>query len=408
MTVVFPNYSEANMALTSKLVRASWGVALLGMLLASTAARADAVTDWNGAACTILSGAHLNAARADRVLAFMHTAMYQAARASGTQAGVDLDAALAASGRATLLALAPSEQTAIEAAYQSALAKDTADPAARAAGIAAGEAAAAAVLAARGDDGASLEMAYQPGGKAPGEYVPTMQEIAPVLVHWGRRKPWLMASADAFRPAPPPALSSAAWARDLQEMRDFGGRNSTRRSPAETATARFWAANSPLIFFNLARGVAQMPERSVLRNARLYAALAQAIDDTTIAVFDAKYHYRFWRPVTAVGRDDPAWVPLLDTPPHPEYPCAHCAVASVVATVLQAELGRASPPLLETSSPSAAGERRQWRSPAAFSQEVALTRIHGGVHFRSSTEAGTALGQRVGALAASSFRLGRD
>lgn len=395
------------MALTGDRARAALGLVLSCMLLASPVARADAVTDWNGAACKILSDARLNAARAHRGLAIMHTAMYQAARAGSAQAGVDLDAALASSARTTLLALAPPQQVAIDAAYQAALAKGTADPAARVAGLAYGEAAAAAVLAARKDDGASIEVAYQAGGGAPGEYVPTSADMAPVLVNWGHRKPWLMAGADAFRPAPPPGLSSEAWARDLQEIRDYGGRDSLRRSAADTATARFWAANAPGFFYGLALGVAQMPGRSVIRNARLYAALAQAADDVQIAVFDAKYHYRFWRPVTAIRVAEPGWVPLLDTPPHPEYPCAHCAVASAMATVLEAELGGRLP-VLEASSPSAAGERRQWSTPAAFSREVAQTRIHGGVHFRSSTEAGVALGQRVGALAASSFRLGTD
>lgn len=395
------------MALTGNLACVSGHVALLGMLLAWTAARADAVTDWNGAACQILSDARQSAAVAHRSLAIMHTAMYQAARASSTHSGVDLDAALASSARATLLVLAPSQRETVEAAYQLALAKGSSDPAARFAGLASGEAAAAAVLAARSNDGASGEMAYQPGGSAPGEYAPTMKDMAPVLVHWGQRKPWLMASPDAFRPAPPPALSSAAWARDLQEIRDYGGRDSLLRSPADTATARFWAANAPVIFYRLASGVAQLPGRNVLRNARLYAALAQAFDDVGIAVFDAKYHYRFWRPVTAMQKEQPGWMPLLDTPPHPEYPCAHCAAASAIATVLQADLGGVGV-LLETSSPSAAGERRQWQAPAAVSREVARSRIFAGVHFRSSTEAGTILGQRIGALAANSFRLGTD
>lgn len=393
------------MALSMNLARASWIYALCAILLASPSARADAVTDWNAAACKILADAHLNAGAAHRGLAIMHTAMYQAARAGS--AGVDLDAALAASARASLLVLAPSQRSTIDAAYQAALARGVADPAARTAGLASGEAAAAAVLAERLDDGASSEIPYQPGGSAPGEYVPTMKDIGPVLVNWGHRKPWLMPSADAFRPPPPPALDSAAWARDLQEIRDFGGRNSLRRSAADTATARFWAANAPVIFYSLVLGVAQMPDRTVLRNARLYAALAQAVDDVSIAVFDAKYHYRFWRPVTAVSLAEPGWTPLLNTPPHPEYPCAHCAVANVMATVLQAELGNKQS-VLETSSPSAEGERRQWLAPAAFSREVAQSRIHAGVHFRSSTEAGMQLGQRVGALAASRFRLGSD
>lgn len=386
----------------------NWALICCSMLLLMPPARADAVTDWNAAACQILLDAGVPPGPAHRALAIIHTAMYQAAHASAARPGVDMQAALAASGRATLLALVPSGKEAAEATYTAALKDARLDAAAAAAGIVAGEAAAAAVLAARRGDGADVDAEYLPGSGGAGEYVPTVAGAAPVALNWGRRQPWLMPAAGAFRPPPPPALSSAAWSRDLQELREFGGRASARRSAADTATARFWAANAPVIFYGLARGLAQAPGRSMLRNARLYAALGQAADDASIAVFDAKYHYRFWRPVTAIRLADPTWTPLLETPLHPEYPCAHCAIASVFATVLQADLGRASPPLLETSSPSANGERRQWATPAALVGEVAQARIHGGIHFRSSTEAGVVLGQRVGDLAARTFQLGSD
>ncbi len=381
------------------------------MLLAPVAARADAVSDWNAIGCKLLTDARLPAAPAHRALAIVHSAMYRAARASAADPGVDIGAALAASGRTALLALVPSQQDAVEAAYAAALAGGSASAssaAARAAGIAVGESAAVAVLAGRADDGASAEAAYEPGGNGAGEYVPTAQGATPGWVGWGRRKPWLMAAADAFRPPPPPALTGVAWLRDLQEVHELGGRDSQRRSAADRDAAQFWAANAPAMFYGLAQGVAQLPGRSLLRNARLYAALAQAADDTLIATFEAKYRYRFWRPVTAVRLFDPGWIPLLETPMHPEYPCAHCAIASVFAIILQADLGQGSVPLLETVSPSANGAQRRWTTLAAFSREVAQARIHGGIHFRSSTEAGAALGQRVGTLAASVFQLGGD
>jgi len=156
--------------------------------------------------------------------------------------------------------------------------------------------------------------------------------------------------------------------------------------------------------------VATAPGRDVARNARLYAAVAQAMDDALIAVFDAKYHYRFWRPATAIRNGDldgnerterdAAWQPLVDAPMHPEYPCAHCILAATLGTVLKAELGNGPVPLLTTTSPAVKGAARRWTTVDQFMQEVADARIWQGVHYRNSTEVGAAMGRRVGALAA--------
>ena len=149
------------------------------------------------------------------------------------------------------------------------------------------------------------------------------------------------------------------------------------------------------------------------QNARLFVAVAQASDDAAIAFFEAKYHYNFWRPVTAIrngdsdGNDaterDPSWTPFIDTPMHPEYPCAHCALSSAVGTVLQAEVGAGAMPTLSTTSPTANGATRTWATTAAFMQEVAVARIYDGVHFRNSTVAGSALGKQVGELAVAKY-----
>lgn len=156
----------------------------------------------------------------------------------------------------------------------------------------------------------------------------------------------------------------------------------------------------------------------MLHNARLFAALSQGIDDALLATFEAKYHYNFWRPLTAIrngdidGNDaterDPSWLPLVDTPMHPEYPCAHCVVSGVVGTVLAADLGKGEVPPLSTASPSANGARRSWPSLDAFMQEVASARIYGGMHYRSTTQAGTAMGKQIGAHAAMRFQVRPD
>lgn len=376
-------------------------------------ARADAVTDWNSRADRIVAEAKLGTPPAIRTMAIVQTAVHEAVEAVGAVAAAAgrpaaLDAAVAAASRATLAALIPAQRAAVDAAYQAALAT-LAEGAARNAGIAAGERAAAAVLARRADDGAATPEAYRPHAGA-GVYVPT---ATPAVPHWPQRQPWLMADAAQFRPGPPPALDSQAWARDFNEVKALGSRASTQRSAAQTEVARFWAYSLPAIYHGVVRSVAAMPGREPAANARLFAAVAQAMDDAMIGVFDAKYHYGFWRPVTAIrngdadGHDgttrDPAWTPLIDNPMHPEYPSAHAILAAAVGTVLKAEVGAGATPRLATSSPSAKGATRQWADIDDFVREVADARVLAGIHYRFSSEAGIAMGQGIGALAAARF-----
>jgi hypothetical protein len=278
--------------------------------------------------------------------------------------------------------------------------------AAKAAGIAAGEKAAAEVMAQRADDGAGAPDSYRPQTAA-GRYVPTAATAVP---QWPQRKPWLLASAAQFRPAPPPALTSDTWARDYEETRTIGARNSTRRSAEQTEIARFWEYSLPAIYYGVVRSVALQPGRDVRRNARLYAMAAQAMDDGLIAGMEAKYHYGFWRPVTAIrngdidGHDatqrDAAWASLIDAPMHPEYPSTHSILAGVVGAVVKAEVGTGPMPVLATSSATAKGATRRWSRVDDFVQEVSEARIASGIHFRSATEAGAAMGRRIGELAA--------
>ncbi len=277
---------------------------------------------------------------------------------------------------------------------------------AKAAGIAAGEKAAAEVLARRADDIPAQPESYRPHTAA-GAYVPTAVPAAP---HWPQRKPWMMSSAAQFRPAPPPALTSEAWAREYNEVRTLGGKASPQRNAEQTEIGRFWEYSLPAVYHGVLRSVALQPGRDVVRNARLYAIASQAMDDALIGVFDAKYHHNFWRPITAIRNGDidgnaatpreASWSPLFDTPMHPEYPSAHSGVAVAVAAVLEADVGPGAMPTLSTSSPTAKGATRRWTSLDTFVAEVADARIYGGIHFRSATDAGAAIGRSVGALAA--------
>lgn len=372
---------------------------------AAATAHADALTDWNLKSGEFIAESKLATPPSVRVMAIVQTAARDAVE-SAQQQKASTEAALAAAHRVTLVKLLPVQQAAIDAAYQAALG-NLADGAAKSNGITAGEAAANAVLAARADDGSATPEAYRPHTSA-GIYVPT---TVPAVPQWPQRKPWLMQSAAQFRPGPPPALTSERWARDFNEAKAFGGRASTQRSAEQTDAARFWEYSLPAIYHGVLRSVVQQqPQRSLLHNARLFAAAAQAMDDALIATFDAKYHYHFWRPVTAVrnadidGNDatqrDASWAPLFDTPMHPEYPSAHSSLAAAVAVVLKADHAGAALPVLSTSSPTAKGAVRRWTRLEDFVKEVADARVHAGIHYRSATEAGEALGQRVGELAA--------
>ncbi|MBL8347036.1 MAG: vanadium-dependent haloperoxidase [Rubrivivax sp.] len=369
----------------------------------ATPARADAVTDWNILAGEFVGEAKLGTPPAMRVMAIVHTAMHGAV--SQVPAAAQ-EAAVAAASRSTLMALLPTQQAAIEAAYKAALAR-MADTPARSAGLGAGERAAAQVLAARAKEGPVFAApdTTRPHVGTPGAYVPTAPLAATA---WPTRTPWVMTSPSQFRPAAPPALTSDTWARDLEEIRAFGGRASARRSAEQTEIARFWDYSMPPVYHGVVRSVASMPGRDIAANARLFATVAQAMDDALIAVFDAKYHYSFWRPVTAIrnadidGNDatnrDTTWLPLIDVPMHPEYPSGHSILAGAVGAVLKAEVG-AAPVKLSTTSPTAKGVTRQWTNIDDFVQEVAMARVYGGLHYRFTNEVSIGMGRAIGELA---------
>jgi hypothetical protein len=378
-------------------------------------AKADVVTDWNQKAGDIVVAAKLAPAAATRIIAIVQTAVYEATNAitrrypSGANkvqasAGASVEAAVAAANRAALSKLLPGQQAAIDSAYQSAIGA-IADSAAKTDGIAAGEKAGESLAAMCADDGADKAESYRPVTAA-GVYVAT---TIPVASQWPGRRPWLMTSASQFRPGPPPQLTSELWARDYNEIKSLGAKNSSTRTPEQTVIARFWEATQPTIYQAVVRSAAVAPGRDVTQNARLFMAVSQGLDDAYIAIFDAKYQYNFWRPVTAIrngdidGNDaterDASWIPFIDTPMHPEYPCAHCILSGAAGTILKAEFAAGPFPKLTTSSPTANGAERNWTNVEDFMQEVGNARIYDGVHYRNSTEVGTAMGRKIGALA---------
>jgi PAP2 superfamily len=386
------------------------------LLLVAFGARADVVTDWADMTTEIAD----EGPNTIRTMALAQSAVYEAVNAItaryphdrvdlGPAQGASVDAAVAAASRAVLLQEAPALKERIEAAYARALAA-IAEGEARTKGIGVGERAAADVLTKHSHDLDSIEP-YRPA-TSPGLYVPT---TIPTGWSLGMHRPWFMKSAAQFRPGPPPALKSEQWARDYNEIKALGASRSTVRTPEQTEIARFWATALPDVHLGLARSVATAAGREVTRNARLYAAVTAAMNETETAVFEAKYHYLFWRPITAIrngDRDDnsaterdPDWIPLITTPMQPEYPCAHCMLAATIATVLRADAGGNSALNLSTSSNTAPGVTRHWTSTDAVVQEVSMARIWAGVHYRTSTEAGNRMGEQVGELVAKAYGL---
>jgi hypothetical protein len=392
---------------------------LLGALGAPGRARADLITDWNDKACAVVAKLGPGAG-GHRAMAVVQVSVYDAVSAIGAEggkykpyvakitapAGASVAAAVAAANHVALAELVPSEKASIESMYKAAI-DAIPDGPSKADGIAIGEKAAAAVLARAAADGSNAPDTYRPR-TTPGVYVPTP---TPVFSQWPGRTPWVMTRADQFRPASPPSLTSEIWLRDYNEVKSLGAKNSAVRTAEQTAIARFWEETRPLVYHPILRPVALLPGRGVSRNAHLYAAASMAIDDALIAVFDAKYAYQFWRPVTAIRNgggnaslaQEAGWTPFIATPLHPEYPCAHCVSSGAIAAVIEAELGATPLPVLSSSSPTADGAVRQWRSLSEFTEEVQAARIYDGVHYRNSAQVGTALGQRIGKLVAEAF-----
>jgi PAP2 superfamily len=393
----------------SKLVR---GLGLITLLLLAFDARADSVATWADTTTEIAT----DGPNTIRTMALAQDAVYEAVNAitaryprDRVDLGPTQGASIAAASRTVLLHEAATLKERTEAAYGRALATIPAGES-RTRGISVGERAAANTLAKHSDDIGNPEP-YRPL-TSPGVYVPT---TFPLGYAFAQHRPWFMKSAAQFRPGPPPALTSALWARDYNEIKLLGSVTSKVRTPDQTAIARFWATALPDVHMGVVHSVAIAPGREVTRNARFYAAVTAAMNDGEIAVLEAKYFYSFWRPITAIrngDRDgnpaterDPDWTPLIATPLHPEYPCAHCLIASTIATVIRAEVGRDRLPTLTSTSNTAPGVTRQWARTEDVVREVSEARILDGVHYRNSTEVGNRMGAQVGALVAAAYGL---
>jgi PAP2 superfamily len=385
-------------------------IAAVGVL--ATPARADVVSDWNEKVIALLTNARMAPPQAERVMAMVHVAMFDAVNAIDkryrpyliqpeAQATASKEAAAATAAGKVLLGLYPQVEVELKAALAAYLSTLPAGEA-KVEGTRLGETVAGHVLAARAQDGSDAPDSYRPKAK-PGVYVPTSITVGSV---WPKLVPFAMTSPSQFRPQPPVALTSPQWATDFNEIKVFGARESSKRSARQTEDARFWLTPGPVIYYPIVRQIAAAKKLSILDSARLLALVAVARSDAFIAVFDAKYHYDFWRPVTAIRNgdidDNPAtepdasWLPLADTPMHPEYPCAHCIMASTMAAVIGSLFAGTELPELSLTSPTAPGVTHHWTNLQALVDEVMDARIWAGFHYRFSTRVGAEMGHKIG------------
>jgi hypothetical protein len=379
---------------------------------------ADMLTEWNQKTEASIAEAKQLPFVGTRTMAIVHAAMFDAINSIegrytpykfkvSAPPGSSPEAAGAAAAHATLVKLFPEQKAALDAAYADSLAK-IADGPGKTTGISVGENVAAKILAWRASDGADQPNTYRPA-TSPGTYVVT---TLPVGSQWGGVTPWLMERGSQFRPALPPALTSPQWAADYNEVKDLGGTKSSKRTMEQTDIARFWIITGPQSWGPIVRQLASAPGRTLSQNARLFALVEMATADSYIAVFDAKYTFNFWRPITAIrngdidGNDatirDAGWEPLVDTPLHPEYPCAHCINSGAARAVLESEFGTGTVTLSMTS-PTAPGVVGKWATIGEYAEEVSSARIYGGIHYRNSTVVGKAMGKKIGELAVQNY-----
>jgi hypothetical protein len=386
---------------------------------AAAPALADPVCEWSEFAQGIAAAAAPAAGTPrtpdhDRASTQVALAMFEALNAIDRQyesylkfptgdARASQEVAAATAAYRVLMAHYPGQKVALDDNYAIALAAST-DPAARDAGKAIGEAAATAALASGAIDPAVVQTQYLPRTQ-PGVWVPTaLPVIEPFATAF---RPWILKRSDAVRPAPPPALTSARYAKDFDEVKRLGSRSSKDRSSEETLMARFRI--TPNMMPTLRR-IADGAGRSLVANARLFALNEMISDDAGMANAEAKLYYNYWRPITAIrnaqndGNEatvaDAGWVPLINTPMHPEYPCGHCTYAAATATFLKAEVGNTPRGGVRVASRSIPQSNVQvLPSFDEWVRQVSYSRTLGGVHYRFSNEAGEEIGRKVAELA---------
>jgi PAP2 superfamily len=393
-----------------------------GIPVALAAQPANVVIAWNQTMLATFQTAAVPAPAANRLGAIVQSAVFDAVNGiehrytpihvqPGAPDEADPHAAVAGAAYETLvkLSLFSSQQPALDAALAASVAamQDEEDAGSIAAGLAWGKSVGDQTVAWRAGDGFSATLPDYHFSSAPGQYQPTVPGTGPPKFRTlATTTPFALTSPAQFRPAGPPALTSDRYTASFNEVKALGGKTSTVRTVTQAETATFWQVDTPTGQWDrVADSLAMRNHLNLMASARLLARVNIAIADATIAVFDAKNAYNFWRPATAIVQadadgnpntaSDALWVPLLTTPYFQEYPSAHSGISSAAATALASVFGANTH--FTVTSFGLPGVTRSFNNFSDAVAQVGYARILAGFHFRFSVEDGTALGISVGA-----------
>jgi hypothetical protein len=377
--------------------------------------RTDVVLEWNAITMATVSGKI--GVEQVRLAAITHLAMFEAVNAItgdfepylGTVSApphASAEAAAVTAAYTVLVEYVPERTTVLDEARKTSL-KRIKDSPGKASGIAAGQAAALAVIDHRAEDGSQATEFYVPMSKDPGQWQLTPNcTDGGLFLHWRKVTPFGIKRGDQFRPPPPPSLTSRQFTRDYNEVKALGGADSTRRPADRADVARFYAAvQSQTVWNPIARTIAAARRTSLSSNARTFALLNMALNDALIAVMDAKYHYTFWRPETAIlagdtdgnpnTQPDGSFTPFISAPCHPSYPSAHAASSYAGRAILEHIYGgrhRA----IRLTSPAVPDVVLHYTRLEDVTDDIDDARIYGGIHYRSDQRVGARQGIRIG------------
>ena len=391
----------------------------------------DVVMEWNLAMLDMIKTDNVSNHFGNRTLAMVHIAMFDSingiqhkytqfygagsspsrvlGKARTLSGAASAEAAAATAAYTILSSQYPAREATFNSLYQEQLARLSDNPGSKQRGIRFGEDVAQAILQWREDDGsAEAASVPYPDGTDLGEWRRTSM-MPPMLPGWGDVEPFAMSSGDQFRLMGPPAMDSYEYARDYNEVKTIGQVDSPIRTEEQTTIARFWVSGIPRMWNLVARDLVEANQYDLLESARLLALLNVTMADANIVGWDMKYHYGYWRPVTAIqygdvdGNDDTAgeagWTSLIPAPAFPEYVSGHSTSCGSAASLLAEFTGT------DTFMFTLASEANPALSPRTFNtfwqaaREAGISRIYGGIHFNFSNveglEAGRSLGRYV-------------
>ena len=375
------------------------------------------VLQWNQVTFEALGGsANQHVLFGSRVYALVHAAMHDAVNATqptfesyayeGTEPGANPEVAAASSAHHVLKSLIPARSSFLDSVFTTYLSAFQ-ETDAKTKGITLGIEAADAVLSLGHNSNGSEDPIGQPAPAVkPGDY----KVVAPFnfifAPFWENSKLFSLTKKDQFRPVPPPALNSDKYAAAFNEVKEVGYLNSKTRTADQSFFAKYWYETSETGWNRIARVVAADKKTGLFTTARLFALLNFAIADSYTAGWDAKLHYNFWRPFTAIREassdgnnetiEDVKWLPAEPTPPIHDYPSTHSALGNAAASVLIYFFGDKTPFTMNSPSAVPAGASRTFSSFTQAANENATSRVMAGIHFRFSCDAGQELGNQIG------------